>query len=98
MKIISKDLLKPGEEAPKIEFPCDYPIKILGDAHETFTERVVNVVKKHAPDMDEKQITLKESSKGRFHSVTVIIRATGEDQLAAIFAELKTLDVVKMVL
>lgn len=98
MKIISKDLLKPGDKAPKIEFPCEYPIKIMGDTHETFTERVTAVVKNHAPDFDETKIKIKESSKGRFVSVTVVIRATGEAQLEAIFAELKTLDIVKMVL
>ena len=98
MKIVSKDLLKPGDHAPKIEFPCDYPIKILGDAHEAFTARVVAVVKNHAPDMDETKVKIKESSKGRFLSVTVVINATGQPQLEAIFAELKTLDIVKMVL
>lgn len=98
MKIISDKLLKPGEEPPKIEFPCDYPIKILGDAHEKFSETVLSVVKGHAPDMDESKIKIKESSKGRFVSVTVVIRATGEHQIKAIFAELKTIDIVKMVL
>jgi len=98
MKIISKDLLKPGDKAPKIEFPCDYPIKIMGDTHETFAARVVTVVKNHAPDFDETNIKIKESSKGRFVSVTVVIRATGEPQLEAMFTELKALDAVKMVL
>jgi len=98
MKIVSDKLLRPGEEPPKIEFPCDYPIKILGDAHEEFSETVLSIVKGHAPDMDETKIKIKESSKGRFVSVTVVIRATGERQLKAIFAELKTIDIVKMVL
>lgn len=98
MKIVSKDLLKPGDKAPKIEFPCDYPIKIMGDSHETFIDRVVAVVQNHAPELDKKKVKVKESSKGTFVSVTVVIKATGEQQLEAIFTELKTLDIVKMVL
>ena len=98
MKIISNDLLKLGEKSPKIEFPCDYPIKILGDAHEAFTELVISAIKTHAPDVDETKVTLKQSSKGRFVSVTVIIRATGPEQIEALFSELKMLDAVKMVL
>ena len=91
-------MLKPGEEPPKIEFPCDYPIKILGDAAAGFTELAVSVVRKHAPDMDESQVTVKESSKGRFVSVTVVIRATGKPQIEKIYADLKVIESVKMVL
>ncbi len=36
---------------PKIVFPCDYPIKVLGEAHTSFNEHVLAVMDKHAPGL-----------------------------------------------
>lgn len=84
---------------PKIEFPCEnYPIKIMGDAHESFHETVVTVIEKHSPGFDQTQITVRDSKNNRYQSITVFITATGEPQLKAIFEDLKTIDLVKMVL
>jgi len=85
-------------EAPKIEFPCDYPIKVMGSACGEFHEHVLAVMTKHAPGYDQSRITVRDSSKGTFQSITVTITATGEAQLKAIFEDLKTNDHVKMVL
>lgn len=97
-KLISESMLKDGEKPPKIEFPCDYPIKILGDVTEDFIDTVVSVVQQYAPDMDSKNISVKESSKGKFQSVTVVIKATGKEQIENIFAKLKKIEAVKIVL
>ena len=85
------------QEAPKIVFPCDYPIRILGNAATDFEDFVVSVVKKHAPDFDG-TAELKESRTGKYTSVTVTIVATGEPQLKALFEELKAGGRVHMVL
>ena len=40
-------------QAPKIEFPCErYPIKVIGEAGEGFTELIIEVMQRHAPDFD----------------------------------------------
>ena len=52
----------------------------------------------HAPGFDRSKITVRDSSKGRWQSITLVITATGKPQLEAIFADLKTSDLVKMVL
>ena len=56
-------------KAPKIEFPCDYVIKVIGNAAPDFTEFVVEVVEQHAPGICEADISVNDSSKGRFSSV-----------------------------
>lgn len=83
---------------PKIEFPCDYVIKVIGDAAPDFTEFVVAVVEGHAPGISDGDITINDSSKGRFSSVSLKIVATGEPQLKALFEELKASGRVHMVL
>lgn len=86
-------------KAPKIEFPCpDYPIKIMGEAGEELHSLVVEVMERHAPDFDQTRISVRDSSKGRFQSVTVWITATGVPQLEAIHEDLRTSPLTKMVL
>lgn len=84
---------------PKIEFPCPrYPIKVVGDAGQDFRELVIEVVRRHAPDLDVTSLVMRESSKGRFVSVQVLITATGVDQLQAIHLDLRATGRVHMVL
>jgi putative lipoic acid-binding regulatory protein len=52
----------------------------------------------HAPKITASDLTVKNSSKGKWQSLTVTIIATGKPQLEAIFADLKTSSRVKMVL
>ncbi|GGK65484.1 YbeD family protein [Amphritea balenae] len=87
------------QDAPKIEFPCpDYPIKIIGRAAPDFKELVIDIVRKHAPDLDLKKIDEQPSSKGTFTSVRMKITATGADQLDALHQELKATGRVQMVI
>ena len=86
------------QEPPKIEFPCDYPIKVLGASHPEFHEHVLRIMDFHAPGFDRSKISIRDSSKGSWQSITVVITATGKPQLEEIFAELKTSSRVKMVL
>lgn len=83
---------------PKIVFPCDYPIKVLGEADTSFNEHVLAVMDKHAPGFDRQKISVRDSSKGSWQAMTVVIKATGKSQLESIFAALKTSPRVKMVL
>lgn len=84
---------------PKIEFPCsDYPIKVIGDADAGLRAWVITVMERHAPGFDQTRITVRDSSNGRFESITVFITATGPDQLKIIFEDLKQSQAVKMVL
>ena len=86
------------EEKPQIEFPCDYPIKVMGEAHVELHQHVLQAMEVHAPGFDRSQITVRDSSKGKWQSITVVITATGKPQLVAIFEDLKTSSRVKMVL
>lgn len=99
-----RDLRQPSttdsgdDKPPKIEFPCDYPIKVVGDAAEDFTAMVCQVVSRHDPAFDASTLQSVPSRNGRFVSLRLTLRATGEDQLQALFAELKATDRVHMVL
>jgi putative lipoic acid-binding regulatory protein len=86
-------------KAPKIEFPCaNYPIKVIGEAGEGFADLVVEVILRHAPDLDSDTLIVRDSRTGRFLSVQVSITATGVEQLQAIHNDLRATGRVHMVL
>ncbi|MFE8072727.1 DUF493 domain-containing protein [Marinobacteraceae bacterium S3BR75-40.1] len=85
-------------EAPKIEFPCHYPIKVIGDSDEGFEAFVTEVAQRHDPHLDTERVTVNPSRNGRFISIRLRIWATGEAQLQGLFLELKQDDRVHMVL
>jgi uncharacterized protein len=71
-----------------LEFPCRFPIKAMGKTGEDFDSLVVQLVRRHAPDLNEAAVTLRESSGGKWVSVTIVIEATSKGQLDAIYREL----------
>ena len=85
-------------QAPKIEFPCQYPIKVIGTAGDDFAEVICEVVERHAPGIDTTTIDVKDSKNGRFLSLRLVIIATGQDQLEALHRDLKATGRVYMVL
>lgn len=83
---------------PQITFPCDYPIKVIGDMTPDFKDFVTRVACRHDPELSQESITVNTSRNGRFLSVRLVIRAVGEAQISALFAELKESGRVRMVL
>ncbi len=87
------------KEAPKIEFPCPgYPIKVIGKGSDGFRDLVVEVVQKHAPDLDLLDVSVQASSNGRFQSIRLKIVATGPAQLKGIHQDLLATGQVQMVI
>jgi len=85
-------------EAPKIEFPCDYPVKVMGANDDDFVDVVVEIGRRHAPELQDEQVSVRPSSGGKWVAVTMTIRATGEPQLRALFEDLKATGRIQMVL
>ena len=75
-------------------FPCDFPIKAMGKHTEEFEYTVVNIVRKHCPDIGENSVKTRPSKEGKFLSVTVTVRATSKLQLDNLYLELTALDEV----
>lgn len=85
-------------DASLIEYPCDFPLKILGKTQGGFAQAVLEVVTRHAPDFDGATLQMKASSGGNYLSVTCVIRATSREQLDALYRELCDHPQVVMVL
>ena len=81
-----------------IEFPCDFPIKVMGKSTDGFAQTIADVVLKHAPDFDAAKMEMRPSKAGNYLSLTCTIRATSQAQLDALYRELSGHPMVKVVL
>lgn len=87
-----------GQSPPTIEFPCEYPVKVLGRRSDAFQPTVIAVFERHAPGFDESAIVVRDSRRGTFAAITVTITATGREQLDALHRDLMATGLVQMVL
>lgn len=81
-----------------LEFPCDFPLKIMGAAHDGFAQAILEVVLVHAPDFDAARMEMRPSKAGNYLSLTCTVRATSKAQLDALYRELSSHPMVKVVL
>ena len=81
-----------------LEFPCAFPIKIMGARVDDFAQTVLDVVLRHAPDFDAGAMQMRPSSKGNYLAITCTVNATSQAQLDALYIELSSHPMVKVVL
>lgn len=81
-----------------LEFPCEFPIKAMGLSSDNFDALVVEIVRKHVNELSDAAVSSRQSSGGKYTSVTVLIEATSKAQLDAIYQELSSHELVKYVL
>ena len=86
------------ENESAFSFPCDFPIKAMGHASGNFEITVLEIVRRHAPDLTEGAFKSRPSSNGKYISVTVTIRAESRTQLDAIYMDLTACEHVLMAL
>lgn len=79
-----------------LDFPCNFPFKVLGVAHDSLPDQVVEVVQKHAPGDYVPKV--KASSKGNYHSVTIDVTVTSKEHVETLYIELGKIDLVRHVL
>lgn len=81
-----------------LEFPCDFPLKIMGAAADGFAPAIAQLVQQHAPDFDPASMEIRPSRAGNYLSLTCTIRATSQQQLDTLYRALTSHPMVKVVL
>ena len=85
-------------EPSLLEFPCDFPIKIMGRRVDGYAQAVLEIVQRHAPDFDGATVEMRTSKQGAYLSLTCTIHATARAQLDDLYRELSAHPLVKVVL
>ena len=71
------------------KFPCEYPIKVFGLNQPKIEESVCSIVENYVGKLHKNQVSIKNSSKGKYVSITIRIIATSRQQLDSINADLQ---------
>ena len=77
-----------GQGLNLLEFPCRYEIKAMGRCDTLFETRVHKIVDRHLDGAPIVQTVTRESSGGRYVSVTCTIEAISREQLDSIYLDL----------
>lgn len=88
----------PSDQETLIEFPCDFPIKVMGEAHEEFANLILNVIQQHLPEFDATRIEMRASTGGKYVSLTCTVLVQSKPQLDDIYRSLTSHPKVKYVL
>jgi len=81
-----------------LEFPCLFPIKVMGNNHADFEQDIVKIIHQHITNIDSNAVKSKPSRTGKYLAVTVTITATSKAQLDQLYKDLHAHPDVKMML
>ena len=86
------------ERITLLEFPCVFPIKIMGEAKDGFADAMLEIVLRHAPEFDAASMDMKASRTGKYVSLTCTITAVSQVQLDDLYREISGHPMVSMAL
>jgi uncharacterized protein len=81
-----------------IEFPCDFPIKVMGETHVNFTDEIIKTIQKQLPNFGANNIEMRGSSGGKYISLTCTVYVASKLQLDDIYRALTSHPMVKVTL
>ncbi|KPK38254.1 MAG: transcriptional regulator [Gammaproteobacteria bacterium SG8_47] len=87
-----------NNERGVLEFPCEFPIKVMGRTSNEFEGLVLSLVGRHVESLDNNAVTSRPSREGHYTALTITITATSREQLDAIYRELSACEHVLMAL
>jgi putative lipoic acid-binding regulatory protein len=79
-------------------FPCAFPLKAFGRNSDDFEALVIEIVRRHVPDLDDSAVSSQTSNGDTYRAVTVTFTARSREQLDALYLELSRHEQVLMVL
>ena len=90
--------IEPHTAPPLIDFPCDFPIKIMGEMQAAFTETIIGLIQPIVPTFNASHIDMRASSGGKYISLTCTVHVLSQQQLDDIYRVVSTHPLVKFAL
>jgi putative lipoic acid-binding regulatory protein len=85
-------------EQSLIEYPCHFPIKVMGAHVEGFAEAIVHVARQFDPGFDSATLERRPSKGGNYLGLTLLVWVSSRAQLDELYRALSTHPMVKIVL
>lgn len=86
------------EKTSLIQFPCHFPIKIIGNNSADFAREIKAITHRFFPETPDSSILFQESQQARYLSITVTVYVHDQATLDAFYQELTKHPDIKMVL
>lgn len=83
---------------PLIEFPCDFPIKVMGEMQGVFSETIIGLIQTIVPEFNASNIEMRASSGGKYISLTCTVTVVSQEQLDNVYRLLTAHPLVKYTL
>ncbi len=83
---------------PLLQFPCDFPIKVMGATVDGFAHAICTLVQQHDPGFDPATLEMRPSKNGNYIGLTVTVRAVSQEHLDNLYRALTQHPMVKVVL
>ena len=87
----------PPEES-LIQYPCDFPIKVMGAQAPGFADAIVDVARQFDPTFDPSTLETRPSKGGNYLGLTITVHVTSREQLDELYRTLSSHPMVKVVL
>ncbi len=85
-------------EQSLIEYPCHFPIKVMGAQAEGFVAAITHVAQQFDPSFDPQTIEQRPSKGGKYLGLTISVYVTHREQLDELYRTLSSHPMVKVVL
>lgn len=83
----------------KLEFPCQYPIKVIGLDSKTFKKKILDLIHKHfEKQLTDNLISFKHSKNKKYLSITMDFTAKSREHVQTIYSALRECDEVVFVM
>jgi uncharacterized protein len=88
----------PPPEESLIEYPCDFPIKVMGAQVDGFVAAMTEVARRFDPAFSPDTIEQRPSKTGKYLGLTLTVHVTDREQLDNLYRALTSHPMVKIVL
>lgn len=83
---------------PLINFPCDFPIKVMGETQDTFAQTIIDLIQTKQPSFNASHIEMRASSGGKYISLTCTVHVHSQIELDNIYRVISAHPLVKFTL
>ena len=93
------NIINNQEQKPEgLTFPCEYPVKAMGENSNKFLQEMLFIAQKHCPETEHHHVRSNQSKTGKYQSVTINVKVESRIHLEGLYLEIKSHKDVKWTL